>query len=181
MPGTGGFLHPEQVIKQIDFAPGQKVADFGCGAGYFTILMAQAIGPDGQVYACDVQTGPLESVTEKAKAANVFNIKTVRCNLEIPNSSKIASESLDRVMIANILFQSQKKDTILQEAKRVLKSQGQIIIIDWEPKASLAPKEGWSLSRDQAIDITKKLDLTLVKEIHAGEYHWGIILKKVEN
>jgi len=178
MEGTGGFLHPEQVIKQINFTPGQKVADFGCGAGYFTILMAQAVGPDGQVYACDVQTGPLESVSNKAKTTNIFNIKIIRCNLEIPNGSKITSESLDWVMVANILFQSQKKEAILQEAKRVLKSQGQIIIIDWDPKASLAPKKGWSLSRDQAIDITKKLDLTLVKEIQAGEYHWGMILKK---
>ena len=180
MPGTGGFLHPEQVIKQIDFQAGQKAADFGCGAGYFTILIASAVGPNGQVYACDVQTGPIESVAEKAKTANIFNIKTIRCNLEIPNSSKIAPGSLDWVMLANILFQSQKKDAILQEAKRVLKPQGQIILIEWEPKVSLAPKEGWPLSRDQAIDIAKKLDLTLTKEIQAGEYHWGMILKKIK-
>ena len=126
---AGGFLHPEQVIQQINFSPKQIVADFGCGAGYFTVLMAQAVGPDGQVFACDVQEPPLETVLSKAKTANVFNIKTIHCNLETPQSTKLAANSVDWIMLANILFQSQKKDTIIEEAKRILKPTGKIITV----------------------------------------------------
>ena len=175
---AGGFLHPEQVIQQINFSPKQIVADFGCGAGYFTVLMAQAVGPDGQVFACDVQEPPLETVLSKAKTANVFNIKTIHCNLETPQSTKLAANSVDWIMLANILFQSQKKDTIIEEAKRILKPTGKIIMIDWLPQAVMAPKDGWPFTKDQGLKLGQQLGFTLDKDIVAGQYHWGIILKK---
>jgi predicted methyltransferase len=48
------WQHPERVIESLSIAPGQRVADLGAGAGYFTFRLAQAVGPAGVVYALDV-------------------------------------------------------------------------------------------------------------------------------
>lgn len=178
MQGTGGFLHPEKIISQLDLQSGAKVADFGCGAGYFTILTAKAVGPDGLVYACDVLTAALEAVAGKARMAGLLNIKNIHCNLETPKSTGIPENTLDVVILANILFQSQKKAMILEEAKRVLKPQGKLIMIDWQPKASLAPQQGWSLTQNQGVELAEKAGFVLEKKIDVGKYHWGMILVK---
>ncbi|MBI3274220.1 MAG: hypothetical protein HYZ69_03680, partial [Candidatus Colwellbacteria bacterium] len=52
--GTGGFLDPGLIINEFGLMPGMFVADFGSGAGYFTILIAEKVGKEGRVYALDI-------------------------------------------------------------------------------------------------------------------------------
>jgi len=80
--------------------------------------------------------------------------------------------------LANILFQSQKKEEILKEAKRVLKENGQLVIIDWLAGSSLAPKEGWFISKDEARQLVEGQGLTLVKELTMDGQHYGLVFKK---
>ncbi len=48
------WQHPEQVIRSLDIRPGDRVADLGAGEGYFVPYLAAAVGPEGRVYAVDV-------------------------------------------------------------------------------------------------------------------------------
>src|SRR3989344_4977655 len=105
------------------------IADFGSGAGYFTILLAQRVGEDGRVYALDIQESALDNVRVKAKAAGLENVETARSNLEVPGSSGLADSSQDMVLLAHILFQSEQKKEIIREAVRVLKSGGMLVVI----------------------------------------------------
>ncbi len=113
---TGGFLNPDKVIDQLNITHGMSVADFGCGHGYFSIPFARRVGNSGTVYACDVLPSALEAVETRANLENLSNIKTVRTNLENPEGSKLDPESMDLVCLANILFQSNKKEEIVKEA-----------------------------------------------------------------
>ena len=76
------FLRPEKTVEDLDVRPGELVADFGCGAGYFTIPLAQSVGSKGNVYSFDVRTEALEATRAKSKLFHLLNIDFVQTDLE---------------------------------------------------------------------------------------------------
>lgn len=173
--GTGGFMKPSEVLDKTDIEKGMKIADFGCGAGYFSIPIAQRVGKNAVVYAIDVKESALDSVRGRAKIYSVFNIETIRGNLEKEGGSKLEGGSLDMVLLANTLFQSKMKDSILNEAKRVLKKTGKIVVIEWNDSQSLGPQSDYRISKEDLKKLAKKMSLVLEKEFSAGSSHYGLI------
>jgi arsenite methyltransferase len=178
MDGTGGFLHPEETVRQLNIKKWMKVADFGCGAGYFTLLIAKRLAHESRVYAVDVLETALESVRSRARLQGLFNIETVRCNLEELNSTGLSENSMDLVLLANILFQSPKKVDIIKEAKRVLKEGGEMAIIDWNPDQPMGPEKDFIVSLGTVKKIVEDEGLRLKRELAVDKYHWGFVSEK---
>ena len=177
MPGTGGFLQPEEVLKKLNIRKDMQVADFGCGAGYFTISLAK-LTEQGKVYAFDVLEQALESVRSRAKLQGLFNIETKRCNLEVARSSGLMDNSIDLTLLANILFQSSKKIDIIKEAKRILKKGGEMVIIDWQPNQPMGPPKDLIVSLESVKKMAQDERLVFKKEFPVDTYHWGMIFTK---
>lgn len=180
---AAGFLHPETVLNQIKIDKGMTIADFGCGTGHFTILLAKRVGGEsgneGKVYAVDVLEQPLESVRSMAKSESILNIETLRANLEDIGSVNIPDGSCDMVLIANILFQSEKKEDIFKEAFRVLKDGGKIVLIDWIPDKALFRGMGnFIMSPEEAQKIAADTGFSLERKIDVGTHHFGFIFVK---
>ncbi len=176
--GTGGFLYPDKIIEEFEVQKGMKIADFGCGAGYFSISLAKTVEEKGKVYAIDVLETALESIKNKAKAEGLFNVETVRANLEVAEGSKLENDSMDMVLLSNILFQSPEKQDIIKEAKRVIKEKGKIVIVEWESNQFMGPPEKLIVNKDLIKKMAKNLDLKLKKEFPAGNNHLGMIFTK---
>ncbi len=174
---TNGLIQPEEVLNQLDLHDNMQVADFGCGNGYFSIPLAK-INTLGKVYALDVIKEALEAVKSGANLEGIENIETIHCNLEIPGASKLEDESMDLVLLRNILFQSQKKEEIIREASRVLKPEGKLILLEWVLGASLAPKEGWMISKDEAVKLVEAENVSFDKELVLDNQHYGLVFKK---
>jgi ubiquinone/menaquinone biosynthesis C-methylase UbiE len=177
--GTGGFFDPENIVDQFGVQPGMQIADFGCGSGYFTVALAQRTGPDGRVFALDVREEALDLVNAKSRQNGLENIEAIRTNLEVLGSSKLSDESQDIVLMANVLFQSQNHESILIEGYRVLKNGGLMIIIDWKKgNGGFGPPDEFRLDPDKIQNIAEKIGVSLDKKIDAGQFHFGLILKK---
>lgn len=177
--GTGGFMNPEKIVAGFGLHEGMKVADFGSGAGYFTILIGQKVGKEGRAYALDIQESALESVGAKSKAAGLENVETIRANLEILGGSSLSDGSQDMVLLANILFQSEKKQNIIIEALRVLKSGGVLVVIDWKKgSGGFGPPE--DLRTDDLVmqSLVNNEGVAFEKNIDAGQFHYGMIFRK---
>jgi ubiquinone/menaquinone biosynthesis C-methylase UbiE len=179
MFGTGGFLNPKKLIRTLNIIePGFKVADFGCGAGYFTLPLAELVGSDGTVYAIDVLENALKIIQSRAQTAGLFNIKTIHANLEKEHGSSLANNSQDAVFLANILFQSQKKETIIDEAIRITKPNGFIVIIDWLPESYFKTDKGWRIAPEKLEKILVKKGLKINQKFQPDDYHYGLICQK---
>ncbi|MFY9462463.1 MAG: methyltransferase domain-containing protein [Candidatus Sungiibacteriota bacterium] len=173
------FLHPERTIGRLDVKKGMTVADFGAGSGFFTIALARLVGESGKVYAIDIQKFSLDLIKSKAHIENLLNIETVWADLELPQGSHLPAESVDLVVISNILFQSEKKLEVMREAYRVLKPQGRIAVIEWDetPFAGGPPAE-MRIAKRAAQSLLGQAGFILDREFEAGSHHYGLLYRK---
>ena len=151
-------------------------ADFGCGTGGWAIPLAKRLG-SGRVYAIDVQEEVLSALKTKVEMEKINNIKVVKADLEQSLGSSIQNNLLDLILMTNLLFQVKDKKGILGEAKRILRSGGRLVLVDWKPDSPFGPQDN-RLSLSEAKEMAQALGLTAEKELNVGAYHWGLILAK---
>jgi len=177
--GTGGFMNPDKIVSEFGIKEGMMIADFGSGAGYFTILLAKRVGVDGKVFALDIQESALDNVRVKAKAVGLENVETIRSNLEVLSGSGLADGSQDMVLLANILFQSEQKPEIIKEAIRVLKNSGFLVVIDWKRAAGgFGPPDNLRTDEIAMRSLVLGEGLVFENNIDAGQFHYGMKFKK---
>ncbi len=169
-----GFLNPQEVLKELKLKEDMVAADFGCGSGGWVIPLAKKL-EEGKVYAIDILEEPLSALKAKAKLEKIVNIATIRADVE--KGVNILDESIELVLMTNLLFECQDKKSVLAEGKRVLEKGGKILVVDWKKDNPLT-KEIEKVSFQEVKKIAKELDLKLEKEFEAGAYHYGLILVK---
>lgn len=175
----GKFLDPNLIIAQLDLEKGSVVADFGCGPGYFSIPFAKAVGEDGKVYALDILPQSLETVTGKAKNSAVSNVIAKRVNLEKEGGSKLEADSIDWVIMKDILFQNKDKAIIIAEAYRIIKVGGKVIIVEWKEKDSAVGPAGDVRIEKVALEkIFQEQKFVIEKDIEAGAFHYAFVAVK---
>lgn len=177
-PYLAKFLNPSAIIGGLDINWGTEVAHFGSGTGFFTLALAQKVGPDGKVYAFDVLKEKLEALASQAKRLGLNNIIVQRANLEKKEGSGLAKESQDWVIIVNMLYQCGQKNQVIKEASRILKKEGHALIIDWKNiSASIGPQKNARVSKQEMITMAKKNGFS-VQEAEISNFHFGMILEK---
>ena len=172
------FLNVERIVSELNIAPNETIADFGAGHGFFTIAFAKRVGPSGQVFAIDVLSTALESIRSQAKIEGLFNIKIIRGNLEKPGGSNLPADSCDLVLIANVLFQVPDKPSLIEEAKRVLKDNGRLAVIEWKPYIAVGPLKTSRLSEAELKQLVLSKGFSEIGSINAGTHHYGFIFNK---
>lgn len=170
-----GFLNPEQIIKNIPLRSNMIACDFGCGSGGWAIPLAKEL-KDGTVYAIDILEDVLSVLNSKASSQNIVNIKTILGDIE--KSPKVREDYFDLVLITNLLFQIEDKESILKSAKNILKKDGLMLVVDWKKDAPMGSKEG-RMSVWEVKEMGEGIGLKVEKEFNAGNFHWGVIFKKI--
>lgn len=173
------MFNPAKVISSINIQKGQVVADFGAGSGFFVIEAAKQVGPDGVVYAIDILEEPLEVISAKANALQIFNIKPIKSDLESEKGSTLEPASCDLVIISNILFQIKNPQRIIKEAERILKQNGRVLIIDWYPEKMISKEEHSPLTPEEIKQLAEKNNLKLLSQFEPGPTHYGLLFQKI--
>jgi ubiquinone/menaquinone biosynthesis C-methylase UbiE len=149
--------------QRLEFAgirEGQVVLDFGSGPGYFAALAAEIVGPYGKVYVADIQplvTYYIERLKEKRRLENLEAIVT-DCDTSLPD------ESVDVVLLFDIIHMLEDPYRILSEMKRVLKSDGTLCVdvhhMDKEQAISIIESVGLSKDEQQenTINFVKNIE-----------------------
>lgn len=172
------FTDPVKNLKVFGLQEGMLVADLGAGTGFYTIPAGLAVG-NGKVYAIEVQKDFLITIKNKAEDERLSNVECLWGNVEKIGGTKIRDGIIDRVIASNILFQVENKDKFIEEACRILKKDGKILVIDWSDSGSPAgPKQNTIIKKDMARSMFEKKGFTFERDIDAGAHHYGMILKK---
>ncbi len=173
------FSDPLKIIEQIPLINDTHVADFGCGAGAYSLLLAKK-STVSKIFSIDVQKDMIERLGKIAKSENLHKIHVVWGDVDEENGSRLRSESIDLVLIINTLFQAEKKKQMIEEAYRVLKRDGKLVIIDWsESFGNIGPKEDYIIREETAQLLVEEVGFFIDKKIEAGEHHYGFIAHKI--
>lgn len=175
------FIDPAMVIDQFGLSQGATVADFGCGTGYFSLPLAKKVGPGGMVYSLDILPSKIEAMESQIKAQNISNIIARRANVEMAGGSKLEPMSVDWVVMKDMLFQNKNKAVILEEARRILKSGGKAVIVEWKKsETQIGPESSLRISKEELLQLAGATGWQVEREISAGDFHYGIILIKTD-
>lgn len=173
------FINPREVIDALEITAGMLVGDFGSGTGYFTFPLADKVEQSGCVYALDILKEKLEAIESEAKVLRVSNIVTKRANLELSGGSKLEDDSLDWVFLVTMLFQNKNKKMVMDEAVRVLKKKGKILVVEWNTMdSSFGPNKELRVSKEEVCMIAQDSGLSILNDLPISDFHYGIILEK---
>jgi len=173
------FSDPRRNIEQFGLSDGMIVADLGAGSGFYSMEAARAVAPHGKVYAVDIQTELLTRLINEARNRRITNLDIVVGDLEKNNGISLREGSMDAVIASNIIFMLDDKKTFLTEIRRILKSGGKLLLVDWSASFSqMGPHPEHVVYKDTARKLAQEVGFTLEKEIDAGAHHYGMILRK---
>lgn len=173
------FLNPEKIIQSLVVPDDTKVADFGCGSGAFIKALSKIIGPEGKIYAVDIQKTLLDKLQKDLLQQRVNNVDFICADLEKENNLKIPDEHVDFVFINSLLFQTENKKAVLKEALRISKNNAKIVIIDWKDSFSgIGPDKALVFSENDCLELVKSFPLELLKTLDAGNFHYGFLFVK---
>jgi ubiquinone/menaquinone biosynthesis C-methylase UbiE len=173
------FSDPKRNVDELGLSHGRTVADFGAGSGFYTLEAARAVGGTGRVYAIDAQKDLLERLKKNAHNERLGHVDVIAGDLEKLGGSKLRESSCDAVIASNILFMLENRKNFLLEAKRVLKPNGQLLLVDWAGSFSgMGPHSDHVVYKDDAVKLCLSAGFRLDREIHAGSHHYGIIFRK---
>jgi len=162
--------NPAEIVAAAEIPAGARVAEIGCGTGWFTFELERAIRPRGMVLALDTQPAMLQIL--RARRENWERILTLPCG---ENSFELDDGEVDAVFHANVLHECASPEIHLREVHRVLKSGGLLALIEWHwadeesqpgpPNTErLEPRETVKLLRDAGFETEDARDV--------GPYHY---------
>ena len=177
------FSNPHENVLQLGLREGMKVGDFGAGTGHYARTAAAIVGHDGKVYAIDIQDGVLKHLKlnnsgnrQNLPAGRQGIIETICGDIEKQGGTHLREASLDAVILSNVLFQIENRFGLIGEIKRVLKSGGKLLLIDWAGSYSgMGPDEKKIVTEHEAEALFINSGFHKVKSFRAGAHHYGII------
>lgn len=122
--------------EELKLQPGMTVSDMGCGNGYHTLPMAQAVGEKGLVYAVDVQPEMLEMLRERSLAQRLDNIRTIA---SLPHDPKLPESSCDLIVLVDVYHEFSHPVPMLEAMRRALKPDGQVVLVEFREEDESVP------------------------------------------
>lgn len=174
------FSDPTQVLQESGLTEGMLVADFGAGSGHYSIAVGKLVGSRGRVYAIDIQKGLLSRLKSVANSEGVRTIEIISGDLETEGGSKLRTGMLDGVILANMLFQSDHRADVLAEARRVLKSGGKVIFVEWsDSHGGIGPQQSDVITEPVARELFERAGFSFERSLkNPGEHHYGFIMRR---
>jgi SAM-dependent methyltransferase len=129
-PDRDAWQKPDQIMDALAIADGSVVADIGAGAGWFTIRLARRVGPNGTVYAQDVQRQMLEAIRRRSAREGLSNVHTRLGEGSAPN---LPAGTLDAVLVVDVYPVVADRVALLRNLAAALKPAGRIGIVNYKP------------------------------------------------
>ena len=134
-PDRNDWQQPDQVMDRLGISDGSKVADIGAGGGWFTVRLARRVGPNGRVYAEDIQKQMIESIDRRVKREGLTNVKPILGTSTDPH----LDPGLQAVLMVDTYTQLTDPIPLLKKIAGALTPNGRLGIVDFKTDGAGGP------------------------------------------
>ena len=121
----------------------------------------------------------MAKLKKEAISQNLDNIEILWGDIENVGGVKLTDNSIDVAIVSNVLFQATAKYQLALEVKRILKSTGRVLFVDWsESFSGLGPQSSDIVTAEEAQKIFTEAGFSVGKSFSAGPHHYGSIFIK---
>jgi ubiquinone/menaquinone biosynthesis C-methylase UbiE len=134
--GSNAFSTEEQrdfrneantVMDLARIVPGTTVADIGAGEGYYTVRLAERVGPRGRVLAQDIDRDALNRLAQRVLRERLDNVSL---RLGTSDNPKLPENSFDRIFMVHMYHEVEEPYAFLWRLRPALRAGGQVVVVD---------------------------------------------------
>ncbi len=128
--------NPTRAIQLLKFEKGMTVADVGAGSGYYALRIAKQVGPEGKVYANDIQPEMLTILKRRMRQEKVTNVEPV---LGTEQDPKLPAGSCDVILMVDVYHEFSHPQVMLQKLREALKETGRLVLLEYRKEDPYVP------------------------------------------
>jgi ubiquinone/menaquinone biosynthesis C-methylase UbiE len=173
-PDRDAWQKPAQIMDALGIADGAVVADLGAGGGWFTIRLARRVGPNGTVWAEDVQRLMIEAIERRVQREGLRNVRTVTGTADDPG---LPAGALDAVLIVDAFHEMEEPVALLRNVARALKPQGRLGIIDYRKgEGGPGPPPDERIAAEVIVEAAKAAGLRVLRQETFLPFEYFLVL-----
>lgn len=119
----------EAILAAVALAPGDRIADVGCGTGLYVRPFSTAVGATGRVYAIDISPRLVDFVERRVKDEGLGNVAVIRSSAA---STGLPPASVTRVFVCDTYHHFEHHPEMLASIRAALVPGGQLVIVDFD-------------------------------------------------
>jgi predicted methyltransferase len=174
-PDREVWQRPDQIMDALGIADGSKVAELGAAGGWFTIRLARRVGPNGRVYAEDIQQPMLEVIKRRLPRENLTNVETVLGTRTDPKLPK----PVDAIVMVDSYHEMDQPVAMLRGAARMLSDDGRLGIVEFTlAGGGPGPPMEERLDPERVIREAEAADLVLIARPNFLRYQYLLVFGK---
>lgn len=124
------------LLEALDVKPGQTICDMGCGNGFYTLALARLVGPEGTVYAVDIQPEMLRMLAANAANEGLTNIKPVLGTVIDP---RLPAGKIDLCLCVDVYHEFSHPETMLARIRESLAPSGRLALVEFRGEDAAVP------------------------------------------
>lgn len=141
---------PRTAVRLLNLKPGMVVGDVGAGSGYYTELLAKAVGPSGRVYATDIQSGMIQLLRQRLARTGLTNVEAV---LSTESDARLPPAALDLILLVDVYHEFSQPQATLRQLRAALKPGGRLVLLEYrkeDPGVPIRPEHKMSVAEVRA-------------------------------
>ncbi len=124
------------LLEALAIKKGQKICDLGCGNGFYTLELARRVGPEGVVYAVDIQPEMLRMLARRAAEEGLTNIRPILGTFIDP---RLPKGEVDLVLCIDVYHEFSHPEQMLARIRESLAADGRLVLAEFRGEDPAVP------------------------------------------